>query len=139
MSFIVVKLSYPSLLQGQKLLSLGREVELPIRSGQERLLNDGLEVSPPKLNLKTQFVQFHFTRLTGWAALTASHPPLPSPGPWSTFSVGWPWDLISLTDIAAISNALMMATCNVYFLTRYNYRLRRRPHRLARLISAVDF
>jgi len=94
-----------SLAQGQKLLSLGREVELPIRSGQERLLNDGLEVD--------------------WLGSTDSFSSSP------TLS----WSLVYLFSGLALGSYLTYRYCS----NKYNYRLRRRPNRLARLISAVDF
>jgi len=98
--------SHPdSLAQGQKLLSLGREAELPSRNGQEGLLSEGLEVD--------------------WLGSSDSFSTSP------TLS----WSLVYLFSGLVLGSYFTYRYCS----NKYNYRLRRRPNRLARLISAVDF
>jgi hypothetical protein len=99
--------SHPeSLASGQKLLSLGQEVELPVR-GQEAggLLSDGLEVD--------------------WLGSTDNFSSSPALS----------WSLVYLFSGLVLGSYFTYRYCS----NKYNYRLRRRPNRLARLISAVDF
>ena len=84
--------------QGQKLLSLGREVELPIRSGQERLLNDGLEVSSSSLNSRIN-VQFPKVDWLGSTDSFSSSPTLS-------------WSLVYLFSGLALGSYLTYRYCS---------------------------
>jgi len=93
-----------SLAQVQKLLSVGGEMDLPVRPGQQRILSDGIEVD--------------------WLGSSDMSP-----------SPGLSWSLVYIFTGLCLASYLTYRYC----ANKYNYRLRRRPNRLARLISAVDF
>lgn len=93
-----------SLAQVQKLLSVGGEMDLPVRPGQQRILSDGIEVD--------------------WLGSSDMSP-----------SPGLSWSLVYIFSGLCLASYLTYRYC----ANKYNYRLRRRPNRLARLISAVDF
>lgn len=93
-----------SLAQSQKLLSVGSEMDLPVRPGQQKMLSDGIEID--------------------WLGSSdISDPP------------GLSWSLFYIFSGLCVGSYLTYRYC----ASKYNYRLRRRPNRLARLISAVDF
>eukprot|EP00092_Neocalanus_flemingeri_P107767 GFUD01138329.1.p1 GENE.GFUD01138329.1~~GFUD01138329.1.p1 ORF type:complete len:1040 (-),score=318.65 GFUD01138329.1:275-3394(-) len=93
-----------SLAQVQRLLSVGGEMDLPVRPGQDRILSDGIEVD--------------------WLGSSDTSP-----------SPGLSWSLVYIFSGLCLASYLTYRYC----ASKYSYRLRRRPNRLARLISAVDF
>jgi len=99
-----------SLAHGQKLLSIpGQEVQLPLRAAGQQDLLLGGE------GLEVDWY--------GSSDQLSGHSP----------SLSWP--LIYIFVGLCMGSYLTFRYCS----NKYNYRLRRRPNRLARLISAVDF